>query len=152
MHSHAYPKPSGLVRGKSQMSRDFTRRSLICRILSDRRWARSRAGGRRRTERSCGKLKRLGVADGDAENAAIGGLEDHGDAVAVPADRRLNLASVAGKLRDFADSAHDIDMRQGPPAIFTALHRADMPAVEADQQDRGGYPAPPGPTLACAWR
>ena len=98
------------------------------------------------------RSKRFGVAEGDAENAAIGGLEDHGDAVAVPADRRLNLSSVSGEMRDFVDPAYDIDMRQGPPAFFTALYRADMPAVEADQQDRGGYPAPPGPTLACAWR
>src|SRR5215469_1549140 len=27
-------------------------------------------------------------------------------------------------------------MRQGPPTILAALHRSDVPAVEADQKDR----------------
>ena len=108
-------------------------------------------GGRRHTEHNCGGLKRLGVTDGDAENAAIGGLDDHGDAVAVPADRRLNLASVTGELRDFVDPAYDIDMRQGPPAFsprFTALTcRRSKPISRTEAVT----PAPPGPTLICAW-
>jgi hypothetical protein len=67
------------------------------------------------------------------------------DAVAVPVDRRLDLVSVAGELRDLVDAAHDIDMRQGPPpAVFAALCRA------AGGQSRSAGPKPilrhcPGP-------
>jgi hypothetical protein len=28
-------------------------------------------------------------------------------------------------------------MREGPPAVLAALHRGDVPAIEADQQDQG---------------
>ena len=151
MHPRPTPKPSALSVLNLKCLAISLEGHLYAPILSDRRWARRRAGGRWRAEHNCGGLKRLGVADGDAENAAIGGLEDHGDAVAVPADRRLNLASVTGELRDFVDPAHDIDMRQGPPAFsprFTALTcRRSKPISRTEAVT----PAPPGPTLICAW-
>src|SRR6516164_851956 len=101
--------------------------------------ARMSDGGVDRTRTS----KRLGVADGDAENAPVGGLYDRRNAVAIPGDRRLDLAGAAAKSAHLLDAAHDIDMREGPPAVFAALHRADVPAVEADQQDRRRHPLAP---------
>src|SRR6516162_4227200 len=139
MHPRPTPKPSALSVLNLKCLAISLEGHLYAPILSDRRWARRPAGGRWRAEHNCGGLKRLGVADGDAENAAIGGLEDRGDAVAVPADRRLNLASVAGEPRDLFKAAHDIDMRQGLPAVLAAPNRGDMTAVEADQKDRGRY-------------
>ena len=83
------------------------------------------------------RLKRFGVAHRDTENPAVRRLEDHRDPVAIPADRRCDRTRGAAVPRDLFHTAHDIDMREGPPGILAALYRRDVPAIEADQQDRG---------------
>jgi len=83
------------------------------------------------------RLKRFRVAHRDTENPAVRCLEDYRDPVAIPADRRGDRARGAAVPRDLFDAAHDIDMREGPPGILAALHRGDVTAIEADQQDRG---------------
>src|SRR5919108_2852776 len=80
----------------------------------------------------------FGVANRDAENCAVLCLHDRRYAVALPADRDLDRACPPVQLRHLFDTPHDIDMRQGPSAILTALHRADMPAIKADEQDGTG--------------
>jgi hypothetical protein len=83
------------------------------------------------------RLERFGVAHRDTENPAGHRLEDHRDPVAIPADRRCDRGRGAAVPRNRFDAAHDIDMREDPPAILAALHRGDLPAIEADQQHRG---------------
>jgi hypothetical protein len=78
------------------------------------------------------RLKRLEVAEGDPENAAVGGLHHGGNAVTGPGDRHRDLAGVGA--REFFEAAHDIDMRERPPAILAALDGGDVAAIEADQQ------------------
>src|SRR5262249_21185450 len=82
-------------------------------------------------------LKRFGVADSDAQNSTIGRLDHRGNKIATPADRYHHLACT--EPHDFLKAAHDIDMRQGPPAIFTALDCYDMARIEACQQTRGRH-------------
>ena len=55
----------------------------------------------------------------------------------MPTDRHLDLTGAAGGSCHLFKAAHDIDMRQSPPAILAALDRGDMPTVKADQQQRG---------------
>src|SRR6516162_3483681 len=58
----------------------------------------------------------------------------------MPADWGVDLTDAVAGYRHLLDAAHDIGMRQGPPAVLPALHCADVPAVEADQQDRRRQP------------
>src|ERR1700751_4949343 len=53
-----------------------------------------------------------GVADRDAENAAIRSLYNRRDPVALRGERRLYRASSAVEPRDLFEAAHDVDMRQ----------------------------------------
>src|SRR5271169_5302919 len=80
--------------------------------------------------------KRFAVGDCGAEDAAVQGLDDRCQAVALPGRRRHDLTSLAGESPDLFNPAHNIDMRQSAPGVFAAFDRIDTAAIEADQHDR----------------
>src|SRR6516165_8242453 len=78
------------------------------------------------------RLERFGVAHRDAENPAGRRLEDHRDPVAIPAYRRCDRARGAAVPRDLFEAAHDIDMREDPPAILASLDLC-LAAIESQR-------------------
>src|ERR1700738_145367 len=103
-------------RARQSEGRGRTYRKASRRLRDTAAMSTRRVGSPCRRARLANRSRRLEVADGDAEYATVGGLHHGGNAVAWPGDRHNDLAGAGA--RELCDAAHDIDMREGPPAIL----------------------------------
>jgi len=73
------------------------------------------------------------IGDGGAEDAAVIGLQNRGEAIGRPRHRGLDRVGRAVGAADYGKAADDIGMGQGAALVFTPLDRVDTAAIERDQ-------------------